>query len=256
MGRVIQSLTKASSNFLDLPEVTDIGIGNFTMYATIRKKFTLKSDVPTSPLEDGSDGADHIILRPIPIEIQGNVADIYVKLNPVVEAFSRIQSEIGNVTKYLPPRTQTQLSKVNGFAQDAFDVTRRVDSIVEDGEQALKFFGNKSENTSIRKKFVDEMTQLHYSRQLVSIQMPFFLLEDMRITSLVIEEDNESEDLKFTLSAVEVPKVKTTFTDINQFFKNPSTGTNGQLEGISDKAAQAGEQASQSILDATLSLFR
>lgn len=256
MARVIQSLTSAASKVLDLPQTTDISIGNFTMYATIRRKFTLTSEVPTSPLENGAEASDHIILKPIPIEIQGVVADTYVKLNPVVEAFSRLQAEIGNVTKYLPSRTQTQLSKVNGAAQDVFDVTRKIDSIVDDGEQALKFFGNKSEDVPIRKKFIDEMLLLYYSKSLISIQMPFLLLQNMRITTLSIEEDNESEELKFSLSAIEIQKVETTFTDVTQYFKKPSTGTNGQLSSVKEKAAQSGEEAPQSLLDATLGLFR
>lgn len=247
MAEVIQSLTAAASEALGLTEIQEIGIAGFTLFATVSNSVEFSSDVPVYPLEDGSNASDHIINNPIPIKIEGVVADTFQLFNPIIEEYKRIQAEIGSVTKYFPGRTTTQLTQVAGFANDIADITRKVDLAVADGQQALEFFGDSSESQTIRQKFYQTMKGLHDSKQLTSIQGTYQIYENMRITSLVINEENETETITFSLTAQEVRFASILLTDVSEHFKRPSGGNQGVTDGVKDKGKQAGTKVENSL---------
>lgn len=255
MGAVIESLTAATAETIGLDEAQEIGIGSFTMYAMIRRNFSLKSDVPEIPIEDGSTISDHIILKPIEISIEGSVADIFLKRNVIAENYDRLQSEIGNVSKYLPEHTTSQISKINELAVDGATILNKVDAAVEDGKQALNYFGIKSDALTLRELFQLEMERLHYSKMLVSLELPFTVEHDMRITSITFSDDNTANTTAFTLTAKKVRKAKIIFDEVDNFFKNPSSGNQGAAAGVKDKGSQTGDDAPTSLLSSVFSVF-
>lgn len=247
MASVIEQLTAAASETLGLTEIQEIGIAGFTLFASVSNSVEFSSDVPVFPLEDGSNASDHIINNPIPIKIEGVVADKFEIFNPIVEEYKRIQAEIGSVSKYFPGRTQAQLSRVAGFANDISDIARKIDTAVADGQQALEFFGDDSGSQTITQKFYQTMKGLHDSKQLVSIQGTYQIYENMRITSLVINEDNQIDGITFSLTAQEVRFASVILTDVSEFFKRPSGGNQGVTDGIKDKGKQAGTIVENSL---------
>lgn len=249
MGQVIQKLTEAAGKKLGLKNIQEIGIGGFVLFAEVKQQVEFSSTVPVYPLEDGSFASDNIINNPTPIKIEGVVADKFERFNPVIEQYKRLQAEIGSVTKYLPGRTTAQLTKVAGFANSVADITRKIDTAVEDGEQAFNFFGDKSPGTrSLREQFYLTMKELHDSKQLISIQGEFQIFENYRITSLVMSTDNEEENVTFQMTAQEVRFAQTLFSDVTAFFKKPSLGNKGATDGIADKGKQAGIPTERSLL--------
>ena len=248
MAALIERLTQAATETLGLDKQQQIGIGSFNMYAMLSRQYTLKSTIPKGHTEDGATQSDHVTLESIPVTVTGVVSDIYLRRNPVVEAYLRNQAEIGSVAKYAPLRTQSQLSQLNGIAVDAANQVRRVDTAIADGRQALEYFGDKSGSKSLREQFVTEMDRLHYSKALVSIELPYTVLEDMRITSCVIEDDNGAEEIGFTITAEQFRKSRLLFDDVSGFYKNPSNGNNGKTQGLKEKGAQSGDNVSDSAL--------
>lgn len=245
---VIEDLTSEAEDFLGLPQIQEVGIAGFKLFATVKRSTEFSSNVPVIPLEDGSNASDHIILKPAVLKIEGVVADTFALNNPVIEAYKRQQAEIGNVTKYLPRRTTTQLTKVNGFLNDLADQTRRIDAAVNDGIQIVEFYGDNSDVETLRQKFYSKMKQLHDAKQLCQIQTSYQLFQNMRITSVTMSEDNQTDDITFSISAQELKFARTLIVDVTQFFKKPSAGNKGVTQGVADKGKQAGTEVPQSSL--------
>jgi hypothetical protein len=223
----------------------EIGIGGFTALARVRERYAYSSSVPNSPVEDGSFRNDHIILNPLILTIEGNVSDIYLRPSPLVRDAQRLLGEVGNVTQFLPARTQAQASRVAAVANDAADAIRRVNAIIRAGQQALRFFGNQDEAAKSNiEQFIDAMEALHLGKQLISIDMPFRRHDNMVITSLTVDRNNEEEALSFSITAQQFRFVQTIFVEVAR----PAAGTGGQTEAEVAKGVQEGAPAERSLL--------
>jgi hypothetical protein len=225
---------------------TPVGIGGFTAYATINSDFKLESEVPTSHLEDGSFANDHVVLKPITISMQISVADVFIKASIIREYYAKVFAEIGNVTKYLPDRTNAQLAKVASFTESVANTARKIDTAIQDGQQVLQNFG-LFEDDPLRKQFIDAVTKIHATKQLINLEVAYNVIPNMRLTSISIQQDNETEEVRCSIQAQEV-RFASTFTEsYNQYFQRPSEGTGGKTEGISNKGKQAGKTVETSL---------
>lgn len=228
----------------------EIGIGGFTMLARVQETTKLKSTIPTAHVENGSKQADHIILEPISLTINGNVSDVHIAGKATTQALTRVQAEIGNIAQYAPVRTQSEVAKVNALINDAANALRKVNAALEAGVQALNFFGNQdSESKTLREQFKDKMEELHYKLELIEVNMPFRQYSNMRITSITMVEDNATEEINFSLELQEFR-----FSDLiyTQVVRKPSKGLGGQTEPKSDKGAQEGKPVPRSLLSSLL----
>src|SRR5690606_21438535 len=94
-------------------------------------------------------------------------------------------------------------------------------------------------------QFIDAMEALHLGKQLISIDMPFRRHDNMVITSLSVDRNNEEEALSFSIAAQQFRFVETIFV---QVARNPSAGTGGQTAPEAAKGVQEGEPVERSQL--------
>lgn len=224
----------------------EIGIGGFTALVRVRESYNLSSQAPSTPVEDGSVVNDHIILDPLTISIDGDVSDVHLRESPAIRAIRRTEAEIGNITsQYAPARTQTQLSQIAALANDALDATRRIDALLDAGEQIGSLFGNQdAETTSNRSRFLDHMEALRNGKQLISIDMPYRRIDRMVITSLTVRYDNETDSTSFTLEAKQVWLAELQFVAVER----RAGGLGGQADAEVNKGAQTGEEVECSLV--------
>lgn len=223
----------------------EIGIGGFTALVRVRESYNLSSQAPATPVEDGSVVNDHIILDPLTISIEGDVSDVHLRESPAIRTLIQSQAEIGDISsEYAPDRTQTQLSQIAALANDALDATRRIDSLLDTGEQIAELFGNQDAGSvANRQRFLDHMEALRNGKQLISIDMPYRRLDRMVITSLVVRYDNETESTGFSLEAQQVRLAELQFVEVQQ----RAEGLNGQTDPEANKGTQAGEEIECSL---------
>jgi hypothetical protein len=227
------------------PAQQEIGIGKFTSLVRIRETYRRTASAPSTPVEDGSVVNDHIILDPLTISIEGSVSDVHLRASPVLRAIRQAQAEIGNITsQYAPARTQTQLTQISALANDALDAARRIDALLDAGEQIGALFGNQDASSKTnRQYFIDYIEELYEGKQLISIDMPYRRLDNMVITSLTINYDNEIDASDFTLEAQKVRMVELQFAQVQK----RSGGTSGQTDAETNKGAQAPEPVECSL---------
>jgi len=244
MGRVSDFL---NAKVGDVPTV-EVGIGGFTAFVRIKDSTRFESEIPSTPLEDGSLVHDHIILKPLTISIEGDVSDVHLRASPLIKQFQTKSAEIGNFTSmFAPAITQSQLSKVAELTTTALDAVNALDNIIAKGEQLFDMFGNRdSANKSNQNKFVDAMEAAHLGRQLIDIDMPFRKRTNMCVTSFTLSTDNQADSTTFTLEAEKMSFAELVYANVAA--KNPSAGTGGQTDSEKDKGAQEGVKTSRSIL--------
>jgi hypothetical protein len=225
-----------------------IGIGGFTALVTIEENTTRTANIPATVVEDGSYVNDHIILDQIVLSIKGDVSDVYIERSPVTEALTRAQAEVGVVTQYAPPRTQAQVQQVNALINDLTDAVRRVDALLDSGQQVLNYFGNKDQQSKTnRELFLDAMESIWYGKQLISIETQYRRWDNMVLTLVDTADNNTDGSTKFSIEAREFRLASTIFTEIKPA-ANPSLGLGGQTDPEDAKGVQEGTPADSSLL--------
>lgn len=235
-----------------------IGIGGFSMYATLENTKSLMSTAPDVTLEDGSVVSDTIFLTPVTISISGVVSDVFIRIDTPDNIFSQTQDVIGVMSQYLPSRTNSQLSKIAAITEDVKNVKRRINSVLEDGKRLQGAFGDNTGTKTLQEQFLDAVEQVHFSRALIDIESPYRVYKNMRITSLKTTETNESSGLSFVIEAKQIGlrKLKTVTVASIEPAPAPSQGLGGSTEQEIDKGTTSGaevsEEKSKSLLTSIL----
>lgn len=228
-GNLERYLTQQIPETWKVADNQEIGIGQFTAFVKTRYGYTKSNTATTTPLEDGSFATDHIILNPLKLQIEGEVSAVHVKRSPVVKGFIRDVAVAAIPGKYLPSWTQTQLSRVKGLAIQAVDIVRKIDDIWGDTDRIYNMFGNKSVNKLAQEAFLDELDKLMDSKQIIQIEMPFRVFDNMVITEFQVLYDNIiDEAISFKLTAQQIRIVKTIYRDARSLYKKGSKRTEGK----------------------------
>ena len=237
-------------------QLTQIGIGKFTLMANVNETSKLSSTIPVTYLEDGSAVSDHIILNPPILEISGEVGDITLDNSDFDNLLENIQNSTGIIGFYVAKRTQSQLQQANLLINNIENKINAVNRILDDGEQILDLFGLTKKNTSEKTNqelFINSMESAHYGRQLLSINMPYRTYKNMRITSIVTTKTNESSGLQYTIIAQQFRFVRTQIVAVQA--NNPTPNLNGQTENKNTVGTQTGDnvapERARSILSNT-----
>ena len=224
-----------------------VGIGGFTTSATVRERLSRSASVPTTFLEDGRHINDHIIRNPLTLSIEGNISDAFALPNPAIAMIQEAQAQVGNITQYAPARTQAQISRVSGLANDFTNAIDKVDAFIESGQIASRYLGQQDKDaTSNIDNFLGVIAGFQEANSLITISTSFNNYTDMYITSFEATKDNESKSVSFIIEAQEFRFADTIFAKIVPA-ANPSGATNGQTEGSKDKGVQEGEEVTQSV---------
>ncbi len=224
-----------------------IGIGGFTADVRVSESIQMTSDVPDNYVEDGSVINDHVINNPIVINIDGEVADIHEKAvfaPPIlIEAIDKAGELIANT--YIGSKTIQMIQKIEKIAEPITKAYEAVEDALNKGQQVYDFFSGQKAKTR-QDDFFDFLNQIYYSKQLISIEMPFRTYKNMRITSLSIVKDNTTEQaLKYKLTAKEVRFAKTILVDSRKYFqKAPSASVKGKVADKENKGVVEGQKKS------------
>lgn len=235
-----------------------VGIGGFTMMVRTRETYDESAEVPTTYLEDGSSVEDHIIINPITVTIEGAVSDVFVSPSALQQISPRIASTIGQIGIYLPPRSASQAQKVAALASTAVDKIRQLDRVVQDGQQVLSLFGDRSapsDSGTLQSKFVQSMSALVKGRQVISIDMPYRTLDSMYITLFQPSWDNQEKTTRFKIVAKEIRIADESTGAQQSLIASPSQGLSGTADPLADKGVQAGKKAPTSLLGTITGLF-
>lgn len=253
-----QSLPVSIAGTSKTSDTEKIGFAGFTMYAIIEESRDLNSTAPDVTLEDGSKVNDTIYLDPIVLNISGSIMDVHYAKESEEGVLGTTEQVIGVIDAYLPEKTSAQISKARSVVDDIDNTIAKINTTIEDGQQILGAFGDKSGSKSLQEQFLDVIDQIHFSKALIPIEFPYRVYENMRITNVKTTQTGESNELKFTITAKQLSfrKLETVLVESTEPAPKPSTGLEGATESEADKGTTTGteveEEKSQSLLSSVL----
>ena len=98
MNNIVKLGRAQISGFANKQDNQKINIGGFTAGVRIEESISLESEVPDSPLENGSVASDHVINKPVIISITGVIGDIDLKPVPVFDEIIRANQNLGSIS--------------------------------------------------------------------------------------------------------------------------------------------------------------
>lgn len=223
--------------FEEKVETSTVGIGTFTALVRTSESFSRSVTIPTVYLENGEHINDHVIIEPLILTISGDVSDVHVAPSTTATLIDEVQSKIGSVDSYTPPKTQQQLSIMSGIANDINDAVTAIDTAVNKSQSLLGTFksGKEVEKTNTE-RFIDEMESMVKGKKLSIIEMDSRTYQNMYITSFDASYDNVLGSTGFTIVATQFRFAETLNT--KSAVKNPATGLDGSVEGETDLSTQ------------------
>ena len=247
MGVVSNWLNEQIPSDIKVGDNQKVGIGGFTLMVQTKQTSKYESTAPISYLEDGSYANDHVIVKPVVLQITGEVSNIYYNPPKSSQVNRIINQNLGVIESYLPARTQSQINKVQTIVNQANDVVNKIDAIVDDGNQLYSLFGNKSGSKSNSQDFFDTIEKISLSKTPISVDMPYRTYDNMVITGLSIDTDNQLEPLSFSIDFIQLRYAKTKFVGVAQK-KNVSGGLNGQTDNVKKKSVNKVKKPDDSVL--------
>ena len=242
---------------LKLDEKQQIGIAGFYMMAIVRQGYTKSSQIPFTPLENGSYATDHIIQMPLMIDIEGSVADIYEAPSPAQLAYMRALGEIGNVDRYLPARTRQQINAINSLLLDVTNQVNKIDDLINTGEQLFNLFSTNSSAKGLPEQFIDLINSLIDNDQIIQIELPYKVYDNMAISNFSINYPNEySNALDFRMTAWQIRYANTIVQDASSYYKNPAPAVKDQIAPPDDKGINKTKDVPASFLSEGWSAFK
>ena len=236
------------NGFANKQDDETINIGGFTAGVRIEESIILESEVPDSPLENGSVASDHMINKPVVISITGVIGDIDLKPVPVVDEAIRVNQNIGSISVLIPPRTQNQISTINGLAVSVYDIAKRVDGLVSAGEQVFSIYKPNQSQPAFKQFFI-AINQLRAAKALIDIETSFGIYKNMAIISTSLPRSiGQQRDLTYSIRAKQLTFAETIFSQVKALKKNPGTGLQGQAGDLVDKGLNSGKDVQESVL--------
>lgn len=229
-------------------ELQPIGIGGFTMYVSLNETATKTATVTTNPVESGSNINDHIIKNPTTVSIEGEVADVFIKTQRTASTVQNIVPAVGIIQDYLPSRTQTQISKINGLISDVGDFVDKANKAIEKGEQLYNFFEGIDADKPITSKFLEYFDTVYESNSIINIECIDKVFSDMAITSFTTSKIDKG-NYSFTITAQKIIKAE---TRLIQLVKNASGDAKSQGAALSDKGTQQAKPVDKSFASALI----
>ncbi len=215
-----------------------VSIAGFTALVRVSERISRTTEVPVVYLEDGSPIQDHIIKNPVILTIEGDVSNVFVQGDPLLERVENVNKTISVIDQYLPARTQTQLTKINAIANDINDAVNKIDQAIEDGGSVLNAIGARNDAVkNNQKEFLDAINSAIDNNQLLKINMPFKGYDSMVITSFDVEYDNEGDSTGFTIELTQI-RFAEDIEEIIGIVINPSRDAENVVSSPKEKGLQ------------------
>jgi hypothetical protein len=220
-----------------------IGIGGFTFYASVNESASKTATVTANPVENGSTINDHIIKNATTITIEGEVANLYLEPRVLPTSIQEIFPPVGIIQNYLPERTQTQISQINGLISTVDDYISAADEAIEQGQQLYDFFTGKEADQTITAKFLEFFDNVYETNNVIDVECVDKIYNNMVITSFTINKANIN-NYTFTISLQRIVEAETRLITLT---KNADGDAKSQGAALTDKGTQQTKEVDQSF---------
>jgi hypothetical protein len=206
------------------------------------------ADITDHWIETGSFINDHAVIKPVRITLSGFVGNLVYHAPQPGElgyALSNLSSKLSEVDAYAGPFTDQYTAKAAKALERASYIANQVDAIAKRATNILKYFAGDGQQINAMQLAYLQLSGLHRSKQVVTVQTPWEYFPKMMIESLSSSQDEASNDItsfSIVLKEVRFSEVKTTTFDQDLFppaQAQQSAGpvSNGPVQGKQDNSS-------------------
>lgn len=217
--------------------------GLFVDDARVSESLDWSLNTPDTYVEDGNFVNDHTIFNPKIITIEGEVAEVFEKDNPILTEYFKYASGLGVISTYLPGRTAAQISQISKVTNFAFGVTRYIDKAISDLNYVKGFFTGEEEST--QSKFITFVNvDLYQLGKVITIETKLGYYPNMKLQTANITKANDGDYLKYKLVFKEWRTATVEGSGLTDVANNPAGDATNQTADNSDKGNVTGEDNS------------
>lgn len=222
-----------------------VGIGGFTAYALVNERTSGTRMLPSSVLESGSYANDHIIREPITVDMEIDISDIYIDLQPTSPVFRELDNTVGAISQFIPTKTHTVFNQMNEIRNSIDQAFTNVNNVMNMGGSIFSFLGGMGFN-SHRVSFIQALHALYESSQLITLQTRHKSFKNMALSSFDYVTDNERQAITANLTFSQVKFRSLLEVAIEELQQNPSGAASASVASVSEKGSQTvGASSSQ-----------
>jgi hypothetical protein len=191
------------------------GIGGWVFDIPTGESIDLDADVSDHYVENGSFVSDHVVLKPIVINLKGFKGELlYTKpaSNTLTGVLSNATSLLGAVPAYFGPLTPGAATKIAVIANYAQYAASQAEAIAKRASNLVKYFSGEDNAPNLQTKAFITLQAMWKSKQIVTVQTPWGFYKNMIIQHVSPKQDESSNDYTdFTVTLKEMR-----FTDIKK----------------------------------------
>jgi hypothetical protein len=205
-------------------------------------------DITDHWIETGSFINDHAVIKPVRITLSGFVGNLVYRSPQPGElgyALSNLSSKLTEVDAYVGPFTDQYTAKAAKTLERASYVANQVDAISKRATNILKYFAGDGQQINPMQLAYLQLSGLHRSKQVVTVQTPWEYFPKMMIESITSSQDETSNDItsfSVMLKEVRFAEVKVTTFDQDLFppaqaQQSANPVNNGPVQGKQDNSS-------------------
>ena len=225
-----------------------VGIGGLIVTAITQETITKKQTLTNNPVENGVIVSDHVIKDPTIISMVVEVGDTEILLNQKINQVNRrLLNALPKIETFIPPRTQTQLTKISALILQAEDQLNQIENILDSGINVFQVFSRSINQESNQEAYYLYFDYLFNTARPVQIQTKYKIYDDMVLVSLPEQRTDEFSTI-FNLTFQQATFAKTEFVPVKKYTKNPKGQAKTQTADKKSNGKQQGRQKLISLL--------
>lgn len=224
------------------------GVSGFIFDIISSERVQLNSDITDHYVEDNISVQDHIALRPEHFTLRGYVGELNDVLERALISAVTTTQRLSIVNSFIPTFTTQALQLYSQVA----DVAARVKQGINQAQNLYDLFTQKSTNATKQQRGYNYFKSIWISRQLLTVETPWEIFEDMAIESVSSEQDETTNMV--TNFSVTFKRIRTTKTLVSFDLSKVADGRAADMVAqIANKGITKGQEASISVLQKVFS---
>lgn len=226
----------------------EVGIGGFRLFARVSEAVSYSNVVPVDVLEDGTNSTDDIINNPISVTIEGVVGDTFIESPQIATVIGKDFSKVGEVTEFLPPKSQQQLQKISQIDNQLNDAKLAFERVERIGNNVYEFFTGAPGGKTQKEQFIEYMESIYYGRQAINLSTEFRDYKSMALEDLTINKNNQDGEVKFSAKFLQINYLDLIYVPIESNYSSPSQSMTGKVSSDANKGGQTPESNKEKSL--------
>jgi len=197
------------------------GISGFLFDVPDTEQVTLQSDITDHYTENNSFLNDHITNKPITVTLSGFVGELVFETpSGIGGVLQTLENRLGTVGAYLGDLTPGAIQTAQRAVQKTKEVVSEINKRLDQLQNVVGFFSGDSASSTRQGRAAEELRSLWESKELVTVQTPWFYYENMIIQAITFTQDSatsEITDISVTLKEIRIAETKIIDFSTDQF---------------------------------------